>query len=517
MSGELRAMSEPKRLRIYHPIFFSIHPVLFFLTFNLTQVTLFKKPLVFLGISLILSLLMWAIWTLLLGDKIKAGILTSTSLVMFFSYGHVYEATNHFLVLGHKKFFPLWLLCFVLLLIFFFRTGRDLGPLTRVLNLLSAVLIGFCGINVGVFFYDRPSFPRETPTVSRSDKANHAVSVSSYRPDIYYIILDGYAGTETLQRLFNFDNKDFTDFLLASGFYVASESKSNYPCSYLSMASSLNMRYLSDLTPLMVKNPLNPNILVQLIQDNKVLRILKSKGYQYVHFASGWGPTNYNEHADYNTAGQSPLSRVIDEWSIKFLQTTLIHPVLKYFKLLEQGSRERVLYAFSELGRLGDTQSPKFIFAHLLVPHPPYLFGPEGEPTRTQSDMGNWNPKEEYLGQLLFVNKKLKELTRVLLDKSHGPPPIIIFQGDHGPAFSGNQLSEEAILERFNILNAYRLPRGLEGAAYPSITPVNTFRLILKGLFHEDLPLLEDRTYFVDTDKSFYDSVRLQERDKGIH
>ena len=48
------------------------------------------------------------------------------------------------------------------------------------------------------------------------------------------------------------------------------------------------------------------------------------------------------------------------------------------------------------------------------------------------------------------------------------------------------------------ILNAYYFPGGDEGLLYPTITPVNTFRVVFNRYFDRDLELLEDVSYFAD-------------------
>ena len=62
-------------------------------------------------------------------------------------------------------------------------------------------------------------------------------------------------------------------------------------------------------------------------------------------------------------------------------------------------------------------------------------------------------------------------------------------QGDHGGVDTGKQ-------DRMRILNAYYLPEGGAEGLYEGISPVNTFRVVLNQYFGEDLPLLEDISYF---------------------
>ena len=72
-------------------------------------------------------------------------------------------------------------------------------------------------------------------------------------------------------------------------------------------------------------------------------------------------------------------------------------------------------------------------------------------------------------------------------------PPIIILQADHGPASMLDQesLDNTNIKERMAILNALYLPGDGDKGLYPSITPVNTFRIIFNHYFGTNYSLLK--------------------------
>ena len=63
---------------------------------------------------------------------------------------------------------------------------------------------------------------------------------TSSRPDIYYIMPDDYVGNISLSETYHFDNQSFVHALEAHGYYVPSQSFSNYPITTTSLASSLN-------------------------------------------------------------------------------------------------------------------------------------------------------------------------------------------------------------------------------------------------------------------------------------
>jgi hypothetical protein len=91
----------------------------------------------------------------------------------------------------------------------------------------------------------------------------------------------------------------------------------------------------------------------------------------------------------------------------------------------------------------------------------------------------------------------MEQTINAILSRS-ASPPVIIIQGDHGPGSRLNWTSPEGscLWERTSILNAYYLPGAGKEQLYPSITPVNSFRVILNAYFGAQLEQLPDRTYF---------------------
>lgn len=234
-----------------------------------------------------------------------------------------------------------------------------------------------------------------------------------------------------------------------------------------------------------------------MIQDSRVMRFLKSKGYKFIHFQSGWGATDRNNYADWDVqCGRW------NEFMMVLVRTTILNPLAHYVNPIADDRRERVLCTFSTLAEAQHgIEGPRFVFAHILVPHPPWLFGPNGEPIDAELQMTKWRHKQGYLDQLTFVNKKVKALVEKILSEAE-TLPIIILQADHGsrgrPRKRG-QPSERQLRKLnaiFGILNAYYLPNNGNDLLYDSVTPVNTFRLIFNHYFDTSYDLLEDRIYF---------------------
>ena len=143
---------------------------------------------------------------------------------------------------------------------------------------------------------------------------------------------------------------------------------------------------------------------------------------------------------------------------------------------------------------------PTFSYIHVISPHPPFVFDAEGNPTYPPDF---WNAQrlyppdlyaKGYQNQLTYLNKNvLKAIDTILADSK--TPPIIIFQGDHGPWLQPK-------FKRFWILNAYYFP-GHKDALYSTISPVNTFRLMFNTYFGGKYDMLKDISYFSPVPKLY--------------
>jgi len=96
---------------------------------------------------------------------------------------------------------------------------------------------------------------------------------------------------------------------------------------------------------------------------------------------------------------------------------------------------------------------------------------------------------------LQFINERILAVLDTILQESE-TPPIIVLQGDHGPQ-TRQQLDPEI---RLPILNAYYLPGGGDAYLYPTISPVNSFRLVLDLYFGTAWGLIDDDYHFADYD-----------------
>ena len=160
--------------------------------------------------------------------------------------------------------------------------------------------------------------------------------------------------------------------------------------------------------------------------------------------------------------------------------------------------------AFDALETIAGDERPTFTLAHIVMPHPPYVLDRDGRVVLDISVLrGQWGGaanERGYLEQVRYVDRRIMEVIDTILARS-STRPIIILQGDHGSwstRYEDGVPHEEVAKERMSILNAYLVPDGVRGLLYPSITPVNTFRAIDRGLFDEQVELLPDESWYGD-------------------
>ncbi|MFQ5763500.1 MAG: sulfatase-like hydrolase/transferase [Rhodospirillales bacterium] len=317
-------------------------------------------------------------------------------------------------------------------------------------------------------------------------------------------------------------NRPFLDALRGRGFYVATESVGNYMSSHHSVASSLNMIYLDHLTRQLGRDSGNLNPLTELVQDHAIQRLLKGAGYKYFHLGSTWEVSRLNRNADVNFSGRAP-----NEFLSVLMQTNAIPAIARKWDIQIHWIESkcfRVNAKLDMLKRIAQRDEPTFTFAHLLLPHEPFVFDADGRClTEKEAEARDW--RTNFLAQLHYTNDRILDVVDSLIQASD-PPPIIIIQGDEGPYparfvegyLRGRKFDwrKEATdfewRQKMGILNALYLPGVEAEGLHPRITPVNTFRVVFNAYFGTDFALLPDRSFsFTDIDHA-YDFFEVTDR-----
>jgi len=328
------------------------------------------------------------------------------------------------------------------------------------------------------------------------------------KPDIYIIVLDGYARSDVLENIYDYNNERFINFLESSGFYVAEQSHANYSQTALSLASFLNFEYLDTLIENTEANDRDKILLYELIQQSSLRQLLEQGGYRYSAPPSGYTFSTTNENNEYRAPSRSVT---FNEFEVLLMQGIPQIPGLK--SMQANFHRKMVLDSLDALQRVEKRDYPVLHFVHLWSPHPPFVFSQDGSPIEPEGpyfDVSDGShvvrdkfidSSEEYVHgyreQLIFLTERIMGSISNILTKSE-VPPVIIMMSDHGPGahLDWDDVDNTDLTERLANFIALYMPGVESHQYYETMTPVNVSRLLLNSYFGTALPPLPDRSYF---------------------
>jgi len=494
-----------------HPFLLAAHPVLSLLLVNVGKIPLgdIVWPLVLIEVGVLALLLIGRAIT---GNWRRAGMQALLIVVLLLFYQR-FEAALKWLV-GESFDAPVAMAMWTILigLGWWLTRGRDLRVATLALN--AATLV-FLAVPLGIVTsVNIEHLQTRATTVAAINQPTPKLSLPTggVAPDIWYIVLDRYARADVLQSHYDFDNSAFLGMLRQRGFQVLEQSAANYQRTSHSLASTLNLDYLDAAATVNGGQTSDWVGLYRALEDFKVWRALQPLGYSYSHFGSWWTPTAFNRFADRNINwkvtptfqrflwGHSLPGRIMQRAGWPGVDDRRIQC-------------ERVRHKFAKLNELAAAKSgPKFVFAHFLVPHPPFVLSAAGGCVDLKTARAR-SRRDNYIDQVRYTNDQLQRLVGHIQQQSKGRA-IIILQADEGPwpaRFAGDEhtlgldtnpirwtdLTDPELVEKMAILNAIYLPPGPDGKPVAELaatmTPVNTFRLIFRHWFNAELAPLADK------------------------
>jgi chromate transport protein ChrA len=446
---------------------------------------------VYIAVSIVLSLLCW----LLYRDFIKANLVAFFIMAFNFFFGSVHDTIRK---IFPGSFITKWIfilpaaaVLFIILLIVLKKRKSPLFKLSYYLNILFVVLLltDACLLTGKIINRKKVSYAIPGGFVDCNNCP---------KPDIYFILADEYAGNKELKDLFQFDDSAFINRLKDLNFHTIPESYSNYNYTPFSVASMLNMDYLD----LKGKDRDKPDLTYcyETIRDNKLLQFLRSDGYNFYNCSvfdfEGQPARTRETFLPAKTrliTAQTFLNRFDKEIRFNLVSRLKSKKNLKIITYYNKMNNENI---YDLTWRLAEqkTSLPKFVYAHLMMPHYPYYFDRDGKEQPFEKLLeGNQSNKEAYIEYLQYSNKKLIELVEHIL-RSSASPPIIVLAGDHG-----FRHFKEPVGSKYYFLNlvSVHLPSKNYTGFSDSLTGVNLFRAVLNAQYGQQLPLLKDSTSYL--------------------
>ncbi len=245
-----------------------------------------------------------------------------------------------------------------------------------------------------------------------------------------------------------------------------------------------------------------------MLKDHVVGEFLKGQGYTYYQLGSWYEPTRAIPIADQEIVlgSTSEFESVLDGTTIvpairqELGQTDAALPFRDYH-------REATLFEFRELRRIATAPGPKFVFAHLLLPHDPYVFRADGSPL-PEAEAKATPEAQLYANHIAFANSQIKDIVGYLQAGPEATRPIILIDSDEGPNYCQSvdcvTNTPDYLRVRLGNLIAMDLP-GVTEKLPDDYTLVNTFRTVFRDYFGADLPDLPNRSFTWPDNNHIYD------------
>ena len=137
---------------VWHPLLFGMYSILALYASNLGEIQ-FQSILRPLVLVFIFSLLLLGIFQVFFKNWARSGLLATWSLLIFLTYGHVYNLARSLdwasFLARHRVLLPIWALLFLGVFILLIKKVREVEKLTQVLNVVMGALLLFTLITLG--------------------------------------------------------------------------------------------------------------------------------------------------------------------------------------------------------------------------------------------------------------------------------------------------------------------------------------------------------------------------------
>ena len=406
----------------------------------------------------------------------KTSLIIGIGVALFFYFGYLQDALKGIVFFGlplDKTSFLLLItiVFFAFFIIYVKKSKKKMDYPLKIANVI--VITMFLVITLPIFIPD--SFAE--------------------KPNVYHIILDEYTDNEILNKKFGYDNTEFLDFLKLKKFYVPEKIFSVSSSTPIELNSILNMEY--------PKSSAWVSENYQKINNNKVMLTFSENDYTIIETNSMMRYKNFS-YVDENLCYDQNFI------NSEFLDQLLNKSIIRYFmeKHQENTRRDTIKCTFDALIQIPNNfDKPRYVFAHLYVPHPPFLFGKNGENItpdhREISGLQSWENPEGYKNQLIFATNEATKVVESILENDSSA--IIIIQGDTGTLTGRNHESEETfndVYQAHSILYAIKIS---DNVTPEIINPVNTYRIIFNHLFDSNYDYLETSNFELNRNGEFID------------
>jgi len=433
-----------------------------------------------------------------LRNTIKAAIVATFVMAFYLFFGYLHDFLRLHSIFLHRysilfpSFFGL-----TLLLVFYLRKK---APFTRLSLFLTVLFLSYIPVDGVTWAWDAAGKSLQGPAVSPILAGSNGKCDSCFKPDIYLLLFDEYSGSRALREVYNYDNSALDSFLIAQGFHIQWNSRSNYCLTQFSMASMLNGAYLTEIPHPYALVPDDYTNIFDPIRKSAVVNHLISQGYSIINNS----PFDLPEHPavidqpfiavktkliTYRTLTDY-IVRDLGGWLDSHLTPTRLYLETKASQVVRMN---QTFLAATQAESSRRSTTPRFVYMHVLMPHAPFMYDSHFHLRIPEEAITGVPKPEDYLGYLPYTNARIRQLISSIKSNTDGKA-VILFMSDHGFRYPPDSITHPYF---FKNQNGVYFPDGDYSLLYDSISNVNQFRVVFNKLFHLNLPLLADSSIFL--------------------
>ncbi|MBY0476048.1 MAG: LTA synthase family protein [Chitinophagaceae bacterium] len=475
------------------------------------------------AVCVVCMLVLFLVSFFFLKTKTKASVFTFFCALFFLVFGYLHDSLKQLSATAFfTKFTVLLPLCTLLLFILFLylkKRKKDFTELYLFLNALFCILL-FSEIPNSIKRYrlDQSVHNLIDFRLNAFNSYKPSAPVAdSLKPDIYFLVFDAMTSSKGLMQVIGKNHTELDSFLRQHEFYIAENASANYNSTVHSLSTTFNMDYLPTWIVPVANDPKALFWGSASILNNSLFSILQKEGYETKSYQpisfdnKDWNDetffSNLKKNHFYFKTLPGRLSRDLF-WNYSKIDLPFIHQ--KQIQFIEDRNQQKQ-QSFNRTAELlknscSTTGKPKFVYSHFMIPHEQYIFDSTGKlklPLQTII-----HRKEEdapaYYQQVIYAGKVIKDLVQHIRENNK-KNTVIIVAGDHGyRTEQGNKTGYT-----FSNLQAIYFPDRQYQQLYDSISPVNTFRVVLNKYFNAGFTLHADSSILVSSKK---ETIRKSEK-----
>jgi len=389
---------------------------------------------------------------------------------------------------------------------------KEFGKTNLFQNLL---LIIFISIDVtALVVFDSSYFLRRNLLAKNSRLSLDTLPGIRQAPDVYFLVFDSYPGTTFLRDYMQYDNSPFNDSLQTKGFRVLANPESNYTRSAFSISATLNFEYLRQIKSFQPVSPKEYTEATLTVKHSVVPKVFKHYNYTFFNLSIFDIDSTLSLHPEdfltlpqqdvllYNTLSERLRRDLLwnlmtGRYAIPFIQRMESRRQAKMARAqIEKRDFNNVAVDSLLKIPLQKTNSPKFVYAHLYLPHPPFFYDENGSANDLETVLNEKSQEDRFLflSYLKYTNNVAIKIIDRIMQASEGRA-VIVLQSDHG--FRNFRGAPSHPMQFFKNYSAFYFPDRNYGTLYDTMSNVNTFPVIFNKYFGTNIQIQNDTTVFL--------------------